>query len=255
MKKLVIMALYRSPLTVTLWPSSFLKKYRPMIPQAHTAHQTNIYYIYSSTVVSNAELQLPFVNSRDVPLKNLRTNLTYTVPLACFGKMIENSIQISISKAVTGTCSEMKCLHGATCQERDDLAQCTCHIYCVPPENKDTVCGTDGNTYGSECQLRQFSCRYQKPISVASEGPCKRGGQFEYRNIKIRASRIVHGCRSDTHAGTSIFRRNFRMDELEAAIGDSCLNKSPDPDGIYDQMIDHLSLSGRQRFLDIINCS
>ncbi|GFW14273.1 uncharacterized protein TNCV_3548621 [Trichonephila clavipes] len=26
MKKLVIMALYRSPLTVTLWPSSFLKK-------------------------------------------------------------------------------------------------------------------------------------------------------------------------------------------------------------------------------------
>ncbi|GFW75969.1 hypothetical protein TNCV_351541 [Trichonephila clavipes] len=40
MKKLVIMALYRSPLTVTLWPSSFLKKYGPMIPPAHKAHQT-----------------------------------------------------------------------------------------------------------------------------------------------------------------------------------------------------------------------
>ncbi|GFU77403.1 ATP-binding cassette sub-family A member 1 [Trichonephila clavipes] len=26
------MALYQSPLTVTLWPSSFLKKYGPMIP-------------------------------------------------------------------------------------------------------------------------------------------------------------------------------------------------------------------------------
>ncbi|GFW23618.1 hypothetical protein TNCV_4091611 [Trichonephila clavipes] len=36
----VIMALYRSPLTVTLWPSSFLKKYRPMIPPAHKAHQS-----------------------------------------------------------------------------------------------------------------------------------------------------------------------------------------------------------------------
>ncbi|GFV74214.1 hypothetical protein TNCV_2312131 [Trichonephila clavipes] len=34
------MALYRSPLTVTLWPSSFLKKYRPMIPPADKAHQT-----------------------------------------------------------------------------------------------------------------------------------------------------------------------------------------------------------------------
>ncbi|GFT69296.1 uncharacterized protein TNCV_2602641 [Trichonephila clavipes] len=40
MKKLVIMALYQSPLTVTLWPSSFLKKYGPMIPPAHKAHQT-----------------------------------------------------------------------------------------------------------------------------------------------------------------------------------------------------------------------
>ncbi|GFW45472.1 down syndrome cell adhesion molecule [Trichonephila clavipes] len=34
------MALYRSPLTVTLWPSSFLKKYGPMIPPAHKAHLT-----------------------------------------------------------------------------------------------------------------------------------------------------------------------------------------------------------------------
>ncbi|GFV93075.1 hypothetical protein TNCV_2551661 [Trichonephila clavipes] len=34
------MALYRSPLTVTLWPSSFLKKYGPMIPPDHKAHQT-----------------------------------------------------------------------------------------------------------------------------------------------------------------------------------------------------------------------
>ncbi|GFX46971.1 uncharacterized protein TNCV_315941 [Trichonephila clavipes] len=39
-EKLVIMALYRSPLTVTLWPPSFLKKYGPMIPPAHKAHQT-----------------------------------------------------------------------------------------------------------------------------------------------------------------------------------------------------------------------
>ncbi|GFU54892.1 hypothetical protein TNCV_1464001 [Trichonephila clavipes] len=28
----------RLPLTVTLWPSSFLKKYGPMIPPAHKAH-------------------------------------------------------------------------------------------------------------------------------------------------------------------------------------------------------------------------
>ncbi|GFX09845.1 hypothetical protein TNCV_2688871 [Trichonephila clavipes] len=45
-EKLVIMALYRSPLTVTLWPSSFLKKYGPMIPPAHKAHQTvSFFYV------------------------------------------------------------------------------------------------------------------------------------------------------------------------------------------------------------------
>ncbi|GFX26321.1 hypothetical protein TNCV_949191 [Trichonephila clavipes] len=37
---MVIMALYRSPLNVTLWPSSFFKKYGPMIPPAHKAHKT-----------------------------------------------------------------------------------------------------------------------------------------------------------------------------------------------------------------------
>ncbi|GFV00716.1 probable RNA-directed DNA polymerase from transposon BS [Trichonephila clavipes] len=45
------------------------------------------------------------------------------------------------------------------------------------------------------------------------------------------------------------------MNELEAVIGDSCLNKSPGPEGIHGLMIHHLGLSGRQRFLDIINCS
>ncbi|GFV76281.1 hypothetical protein TNCV_4673701 [Trichonephila clavipes] len=66
----------------------------------------------------------------------------------------------------------------------------------------------------------------------------------EDRNIEIRASRIVHGCSSDTHRGTSIFSRDFTMNEIEAAISDSCLNKYPGPDGIHGQMIDHLGLSG-----------
>ncbi|GFU66492.1 hypothetical protein TNCV_3807351 [Trichonephila clavipes] len=35
MKKLVIMALYRSPLTITLWPSSFLKKDSTSQRKAH----------------------------------------------------------------------------------------------------------------------------------------------------------------------------------------------------------------------------
>jgi len=34
------------------------------------------------------------------------------------------------------------------------------------------TCGTDGQTYGSLCQLRLFACRMQKDIKAAHEGPC-----------------------------------------------------------------------------------
>ncbi|GFX45070.1 hypothetical protein TNCV_3431181 [Trichonephila clavipes] len=49
------MALYRSPLTVTLWPSSFLKKYGPMIPPAHKAHQTDTPVAERETVLHRGE--------------------------------------------------------------------------------------------------------------------------------------------------------------------------------------------------------
>lgn len=35
------------------------------------------------------------------------------------------------------------------------------------------VCGSDGQTFGSECQLKLYACRYQKDIAVQALGPCK----------------------------------------------------------------------------------
>ena len=34
------------------------------------------------------------------------------------------------------------------------------------------VCGTNGLTFGSECQLKQFACRTQKEVKVKREGSC-----------------------------------------------------------------------------------
>ncbi|GFX79679.1 hypothetical protein TNCV_2745981 [Trichonephila clavipes] len=115
-------------------------------------------------------------------------------------------------------------------------------------EQCNTILSEDGNLAVNDEQAADLLGLHYQKIS-------RLNFSVEDRNIKIRASRIVHGCRSDTHRGTSIFSRDFRVNELEAAIGDSCLNKSPGPDGIHSQMIDHLDLSGRQRLLDIINCS
>ncbi|GFT46126.1 hypothetical protein TNCV_62571 [Trichonephila clavipes] len=46
------MALYRSPLTITLWPSSFLKNYGPLIPPAHKAQQTLVPDTFGDRLIS-----------------------------------------------------------------------------------------------------------------------------------------------------------------------------------------------------------
>ncbi|GFV29532.1 hypothetical protein TNCV_4489861 [Trichonephila clavipes] len=94
-------------------------------------------------------------------------------------------------------------------------------------EKCNTIQREDGNTaVNDEKAADLLGLHYQK-ISRLNLS-------VEDRNIKIRASCILHGCRSNTHRGTSIFNRDFRVNELEATIGDSCLNKSPGPDGIHD---------------------
>nr|XP_042902800.1 agrin [Parasteatoda tepidariorum] len=82
---------------------------------------------------------------------------------------------VSTSKPMSGSCSDVSCINGATCEEKNGIAQCLCNITCPTPEKKDAVCGSDGSTYASKCQLNEFSCKYQKQITVAFEGACKRG--------------------------------------------------------------------------------
>ncbi|GIY58961.1 hypothetical protein CDAR_451321 [Caerostris darwini] len=84
----------------------------------------------------------------------------------------------SIAQPVSGSCDDLICFHGAECKETEDnQAQCICDLNCSPDDNKDLVCGSDGNTYGSECQMKLFSCRYQKTITVESHSPCAKDGK------------------------------------------------------------------------------
>ncbi|KAJ9583858.1 hypothetical protein L9F63_021797, partial [Diploptera punctata] len=77
---------------------------------------------------------------------------------------------------VPGSCADLICYFEATCEERrPGFAECVCRTTCADEDsvNSHVVCGSDGQTYGSECQLKLFACRYQKDIVVQAFGPCK----------------------------------------------------------------------------------
>lgn len=58
------------------------------------------------------------------------------------------------------------------------------------------VCGSDGQTYSSECQLKLYACRYQKDIVVKSHTSCK-GTKYISLNTKQNDFLINYGCAVD----------------------------------------------------------
>ncbi|XP_011886523.1 PREDICTED: agrin isoform X3 [Cercocebus atys] len=75
--------------------------------------------------------------------------------------------------SVPTTCAEMRCEFGALCVEESGSAHCVCPMLTCPEANVTKVCGSDGVTYGNECQLKTIACRQGLQISIQSLGPCQ----------------------------------------------------------------------------------
>lgn len=70
-------------------------------------------------------------------------------------------------------CSDLTCRFGAICQDLQGQAVCMCPMDCPQASSAEqTVCGSDGVSYGSECDLRLAACRKQVNVVMAYEGPC-----------------------------------------------------------------------------------
>lgn len=65
-----------------------------------------------------------------------------------------------------------QCRFGAVCEA--ETGHCVCPSECVALAQP--VCGSDGNTYASECELHVHACTRQISLHVASDGPCREWG-------------------------------------------------------------------------------
>uniref|UniRef100_A0A8C2YQ89 Agrin n=1 Tax=Chinchilla lanigera TaxID=34839 RepID=A0A8C2YQ89_CHILA len=75
-------------------------------------------------------------------------------------------------------CHEVQCAFGATCAVKNGKAVCECQQVCTGIY--DPVCGSDGITYGSVCELEAMACALAQEIRVARRGPCDQCGQCRF---------------------------------------------------------------------------
>ncbi|XP_061196855.1 agrin-like [Saccostrea echinata] len=70
-----------------------------------------------------------------------------------------------------GPCASVRCYYGSCRIDNRNQPVCDCEPEC-PDTGPNPVCGSDGQNYSSECQLRKHSCRSGKLINKIQDGPC-----------------------------------------------------------------------------------
>ncbi|XP_052838417.1 uncharacterized protein LOC128253779 isoform X2 [Drosophila gunungcola] len=92
------------------------------------------------------------------------------------------------------SCSGVQCLNGLSCvEDQYMMPHCiSCRIECpwdgldadAELDASEAVCGVDGKTYRSACDINRMICKIGRSIAVAYPGPCRAGRAVSCADIK-----------------------------------------------------------------------
>ena len=69
-------------------------------------------------------------------------------------------------------CEKKLCEFSSKCiKKRDGKAECVCPV-CNYKEQYSSVCGDDGKTYASKCELEKASCEGKRKINAVKKTAC-----------------------------------------------------------------------------------
>ncbi|XP_041975156.1 agrin-like isoform X2 [Aricia agestis] len=92
---------------------------------------------------------------------------------ACQAGLQEGDVRV-LYNGTCQTCADIVCLGGGDCEMDADAGRplCKCNHNCTEAKESDVVCGSNGQSYPSQCELDLTACREQSELRLAYRGDC-----------------------------------------------------------------------------------